>query len=95
VSKNAATFLTGLSAQDDQIINQELRKRLLVAKADDSKKYLLLMSVLAVNPSLLTGLDGTTLLRLRTIMELAVESERLTPAAKGEPPGSSARQNSG
>jgi hypothetical protein len=82
LSSNAARFLTGLAVANDPSINQELRKRLLIAKADDSAKRKLLMTVLAVNPVLLLALDGTTFLRLRNIMESAIVDETITSAAK-------------
>lgn len=79
LAKNAHRFLYGLAANDNSSINQELRNRLLVSKADDSNKRAVLMTILVVNPILLVGLDSTTFLRLRKIMDMAAESEKLQP----------------
>jgi hypothetical protein len=81
LSKNAARFLSGLAAKDDTQMNVELRNRLLIPKADNSSKHLLLMSVVSVNPNLLLELEGTTSLRLRTALETSIETEKLKPVA--------------
>jgi hypothetical protein len=82
LSKNAARFLSGLAAKDDPSINRQIQDRLLVLKADDSTKSTLLMTLLAVNPSLLLNLDGTTYSRLRNFMESAVTSTEVVPIGK-------------
>ena len=85
LSTNAYRFLSGLAARDDASINQELRNRLFQPKADDSSKQSLLLGVLAMNPSLLVGLDETTYLRLRNIMEVSIESEMLRAGKVNHP----------
>jgi hypothetical protein len=81
LSANAKLFISGLAAKDDVFIRKQLQQRLLIPKANDSSKSALLTGVVSVNPMLLTDLDSTTLIRLRSMLEASVDSYKYKPVA--------------
>lgn len=78
-AKNAFRFLTGLAAKDDLMLNNELQRRLITPKADDTTKALLLTTVIGANARLLIGLDSTTELRMKNILQSAIETRKTDP----------------
>ncbi len=81
LSANAKLFVSGLCARDDGFTNQQLRERLIIPKANDTKNSPLLMGMLSVNPTLLNNLNSVTEIRLRKMAEASIESYKLKPVA--------------
>ena len=79
LAKNSSRFLTGLAAKDDLALNKELQNRLIAPRADDTNKSTLLTTVIAANAQLLVGLESTPDLRLKNILEAAIEARRHDP----------------
>jgi hypothetical protein len=74
--KNASFFLIGLSKLDSAAANSALQSKLLGPKADDAAYHDLLTQALSANGKLLSGLNGTTVERIRAM--LAVKISEIT-----------------
>jgi len=66
--KNAGFFLIGLAKLDKPLANSALQTKLIAAKADDSAYHDVLTQVMSANGKLVSGLNGTTVVRLRAIL---------------------------
>ncbi len=76
--KNAGVFLIGLATIDNPPANQALQGKLISVKADDSTYHDVLMQVISANGKLVSGLNGTTVVRLRAI--IATKIAKVTSA---------------
>lgn len=76
--KNASFFLIGLSNLDSAAANSALQSKLIGPKADDATFHDLLTQALSANGKLLSGLNGTTVERIRAM--LAVKISEITSA---------------
>ncbi|BDW88650.1 hypothetical protein [Thalassospira tepidiphila] len=73
VARNTRRFLVGLSYLQQDDLTDHIRKRLVKEKADDTDFSNLIVRVASANPRVLDGHDKTTLLRLRSVLDSAVE----------------------
>lgn len=76
--KNGSFFLIGLSKLDKSSANLALQTKLMASKADDGAFHDVLTQVMSANGKLLSGLNGTTVVRLRAI--LATKISEITSA---------------
>lgn len=76
--KNASFFLTGLSKLDRPSANLALQNKLMASRADDEAFHDVLTQVISANGKLFSGLNSTTVVRLRAI--LAAKISEITSA---------------
>lgn len=70
--RNASLFLIGLSKLDSTAANSALQSKLIGPKADDAAYHDLLIQVLSANGKLISGLNGTTIGRIRAMLALKI-----------------------
>ncbi len=80
LARNAQRFLVGLAYLKKDDLTDQIRKRLVKAKADNSDFANLIVRVSSANPAVLDGHNQTTVLRLRSLLDAAVEDAKSTVA---------------
>jgi hypothetical protein len=80
LSRNAAMFFQGLAAQETEEITKLLQSQLIKSKVDDPAYGGIIFTSISVNPNLLIGLDKTTMLRTRALLEKQVDKTKSTLA---------------
>jgi len=68
IKQNSGFFLVGLAKLDKPGANLALQNKLLASKADDATYQDVLIQVMSANGKLLSGLSGTTVVRLRAVL---------------------------
>jgi hypothetical protein len=76
VSRNARRLLIGLAAHSSEHLAKELQARFIKAKAEDETASRLICQIISANGTILRDLDESTVLRLKTVLESAVENTR-------------------
>lgn len=80
LARNSQRFLVGLSYLQQGELADHIRKRLVKAKADDADFANLIVRVSSANPTVLEGHNKTTLLRLRSLLDAAVQDTKSSVA---------------
>lgn len=76
VARNAQRFVVGLSYLKQDDLTDQIRKRLVKAKADDVDFANLIVRVSSANSAVLDGHNQTTRLRLRSLLDAAVQEAK-------------------
>lgn len=88
VPENATRFLVGLARTGGDEILQNLKTRVVKARAEDKSSVRQVVRIIAANPKLLIGSENTTLLRLNALFIAHVDdfSARATEKRTTHPP---------
>ena len=75
-ARNAQRFLVGLAYLQQNDLTAQIRKRLVKAKADDTNYRSVIVRAASANVAILDGHDGATAIRIRSLLETAVDEAK-------------------
>jgi hypothetical protein len=75
-ARNAQRFLVGLAYLENDDLTAQIRKRLVKAKADDTNYRSVIVRAASANPAILDKHDAPTVLRIRSLLEAAVDDTK-------------------
>lgn len=79
-AKNAQRFIVGLSYLQRDDLTPHIRKRLVKAKAESTDYRMVIVRAASANPTILDGYDAPSLIRIRSLLEAAIDESKASVA---------------